>query len=78
MFMYNPQCAFLSLNETDVSKHQLKSFCNKQDIFTVIFAIASLLDVAQQKTVSTVRIKKFCFIIWKKKFINRNFGLRLR
>lgn len=65
MFMYK-QCAFLSLNETDASKHQLKSFCNKQDIFTVIFTIASLLDVAQQKTVSTVRIKKFCFIICKK------------
>ena len=61
----NPQCAFLKLKRNNVSKHQLKPFSNKQDIFTVIFAIASLLDIAQQKTVSTVRIKKFGFIICK-------------
>ena len=42
----------------------------EKDVFTIIFAITSLLDIAQQKAVSTVWVKKFGFIICKQRFIN--------
>jgi len=54
-----------SLTKTTLTPNE--TFPNKKDIFTIIFTVTSLLDIAQQKTVSTVWVKKFAFIIWEKK-----------